>query len=229
MNILIVENDVLVANFIRKILKDIPGVHLVAIATSFAAGFEKASSDIFDIILIDILLGEEFDGIDLVESIREHNTLITIIMLTACQSTKYLEKAFAAGANEYITKPFRPRELLMRVQRWFSLVQKIEFQKNIAYKNLSYDPFKHEFYYHCRKIKLPRKQKVLLLLFLKNPEQLLSTTYIQERFWGDDIVIQKNHNVRANIHVLRSFIADIKDIRIQTVHGEGYMLEAGTQ
>jgi len=229
MNILIVEDDRRVAHFIHNILKNIPQLNLVEIAHTFEDGFQKVTCDIFDLALVDIDLGQKnLNGIDLCTTIRKNNEYMPLIMVTGFHDIDHLESAFAAGANDYISKPFHPKELILRVQRWFSLYCQGERKNALQYQELFYDQERNEFYYQNHKLHLTKKQKILLILFIKNPERLLSRQYIREKIWGDYPHIGKNRNLRSNIQILRNALEDFCADWIHTVRGEGYLLQKGS-
>lgn len=226
MNVLIIDDEVPVAKFIQKILNDVMPIHIIDMAHSFEEGYEKASSGIFDIILVDIdLQSGDLTGIDLCQAIRKSDPQIPLVMVTGFHDIAHLEKAFSTGVSDYITKPFKPKELQLRVKRWFQMSQKIEARQKISYKELSYDSDSNEVFFHDEKLLLTRKQKVLLLLFLEHPEQVLSAPYITEKFWGDYTHCGKSRNLRSNIQILREALQGYCDSWIQTVRGEGYMLQ----
>jgi len=227
MNILIVEDDVPTANFLRRLIRQIPIVNILQMAHTFEDGFDKALTGVFDLVLLDICLGKsEFCGIDLCRSIRKGNPNVFIVMVTAMKETKSLEEAFAVGANDYIAKPFRPKELQLRVQRYFMLQHQTErLYEEISYKELSFDPQKNEFTYQGERLSLSKKNKVLLLLLLKNKEQMISHQNIREKFWGDYPGSERGRNVRSNIHLLRKALPDPCCQWIRAVPGEGFIFE----
>lgn len=226
MNILVIDDEPLILESITRILRKIPQIHIIETAKDFQSAYNKVKSCVFDIVLTDIFLGEDFTGIDLCAAIRKDNLEIPLIIVTTIHSTKYLEYAFNVGANDYITKPFQPKELELRVKRWLLLSHKIKFQQNIFYNGLLYDIQKNEFFFEKKYISLPKKQKFLLLLFLKQPEKVLSENFLQEKIWGDYEDFH-HHNIRSNIQLLRKSLKEKNRIEnwIQNKRGEGYFLK----
>jgi len=226
MNVLIVEDEPKVAKSIKKTLLKSSMINIVDIAHNFNDAFEKFTSDIFDIVLLDVCLGKNsLTGLDLCKKIREKNIKIPIIIITGLHSVKYLEKAFKLGANDYIRKPFNSRELELRVKRWCQISDRVTIRKNLIYDELLYDFQCNKFYFRDRPLTLTKSNKILLRLFIEHPEKLLSNKFIREKFWGDISCFNKSRNLRSNIQSLRQSLNPECSNWIQTVRGEGYILK----
>jgi len=226
MNVLIVEDEPLVAASIKNTLKKYTTVNIMKVANSFDNAKQHIQTNIFDIVLLDIFLGEnKLNGLDLCKEIRKTNKQIPIMIITGFQSVQYLEEAFNCGANDYIRKPFNAKELALRVTRWTRFSKLTVATPIMRYKNLIYNAVHNQFYFDKTPIKLTKKNKTLLKLFIKSPETLLKTTYIKEKFWGDYYDIRKQRNLRSNIQSLRESLKDICPNWIQTIRGEGYILK----
>ena len=226
MNILIIEDDICMSTLMKSVFSKFPFVNIIEMSHNFQDGFDKSLSCIFDIILLDIHLGNSrYDGIELCKIIRKNNPFIPIVIITAFHSFYYLEKAFEAGANDYITKPFNIQELEIRVKRWFFRNYRVSSaQEKISYHELSYDPNFHQFHFKDYLLNLRKKSKSLLLIFLKEPEKLLSKSYLREKLWGDNDNIERGRNIRSNVQILRNVLRGTCDKWIKTVSGEGYVL-----
>ena len=226
MNILILEDENFMAEHMKDIFSKLPFVNIIEIASNFKDGLHKSLSGIFDIILVDIFLGKgDYDGLELCKIIRKNDKNIPIIIITAFNSLYYLEKAFDIPVNDYITKPFNARELEIRVKRWFFVNFNVSPAKElISYNELSYDVSKHQFFYSEKLLDLTKKNKTLLLIFMKNPEKLLDRWYLQEKLWGDISTTDKKRNIRSNIQILRKALEGKCDSWVKTVKGEGYIL-----
>jgi len=226
MNILIVEDETIIGLSIQKILKKIPFVNLVDIAHDFDEAFEKTSSNIYDIALIDIFLGNgKHNGFELCEIIRRKNQAIPLVIITAYHSIKYIEKAFEIGANDYITKPFNHKELELRIKRWLLLSHKIKTETEIHYNELTFKPQNNLFYFRKKALHLSKKNKILLLIFLKKPEQILSKEYLSEKLWGDYFNCDKKRNIRSNIQLLKKAVPIECSNWLYNIRGEGYILK----
>lgn len=226
MNILIVEDEPKIGESIEKNLSSLEEINVVNITRTYNDAVDEIGEIDFDIFIIDIFLGDgEKNGIELVKKIREKNKYVPIIIVTSAKSISFLEMAFEAGVNDYIEKPFDVKELQIRVKRWGKFVQPEMFVETLKYKELSYNIQTNEFYINEKKIVLTKKKKILFLLFIKNPEQLLTAEYISEKYWGDYVNTRKSRNLRSSIQSLRKSLSESCPDCIQTVRGEGYILK----
>ena len=227
MNVLIVEDDILVAEMMKKVIKTISVVNLVEVAHNFDEAFRKYMSKTFDLVLADIhLVGDRYDGIDLCKLIRQKDSKIPLLIISSDTSLESLEKAFNIHISDYIKKPFYPKELLLRVKHWLRQSHYIEFTKKIHYKKMIYNSKNNEFFYANQKIPLTKKSKALLLLFIKNPENLLTQQFLKEKLWGDYDHLGTNRNLRSNIQILRATLNKVGcSDWLSTIRGEGYILK----
>ncbi len=228
MNILIIEDEPLIAESVLKILSGISFVNSVDMACDFKSALQKASSDVFDMFLVDIYLGDhEHDGLDICTFIRNRNMDVPIVITTSSHSIEYLEIAFQMKVNDYLTKPFHPKELLLRVERCFDVANTSLGAQVIEYQGLTYDSRVHIFSWNGRSLLLSKRNKDLLLLFLREPEKLLSKQYLCEKYWGD--YDDKPRNLRASIQDLRKALKGPCSSWISTIRGEGYVLKKDPQ
>jgi DNA-binding response OmpR family regulator len=226
MNVLIVEDEEKVAKSIKKILFKSGSFNVIDLAGDYRSALNKAQSNVYDIILIDIYLKEDTTtGIDLLKKIRETDKKIPLIMITGFQDIKYLEEAFKYGASDYVKKPFDTKELELRIIRWMQLSDSLSYKKFLTYSELKFDFEKNQFFYKDNPIFLTKKNKILLQLFLDNPESMLSSTFVKEKLWGDYSVDRISRNLRSNIQSLRNALKPYCKNWIKTVRGEGYILK----
>lgn len=222
MNVLIVEDEFIIARNIKKVCEGIPGINTVDIALNYEDAMVKASSSAFDVYLTDIFLGDRHDGLEFCQHLRTRQPQVPIIVLTSAYSLEFLEQAFSLGVNDYILKPFHPRELELRIQRWMVSSRNPSLSK-ISYDRLSYCPESHEFFFDQRKLNLTKREKALMLIFIRDSEKLIPTELMKEKFWGD--YSEKNRNIRSSIQGLRRSVGDPCSAWIRTVRGEGYILK----
>jgi len=225
MNILIVDDEKSVADALIKIIEKIPEANIVRAVQGFDEGLEKAMSDIFDVVIADIVLqGDHRDGIRLCREIKNRKPNMPVMVITGHHQSNFLEKAFENGVNDYVKKPFDKRELQLRTKRWTTFAKETSLKKTLTYKDISYDTNKNHFSICGEKINLSKQDKNLLLIFLKNPEKLLSHDFLQQKIWGD-YDLTKSRNVRSNVNQLRNHLPLAHRDWIQTVRGEGYILQ----
>lgn len=227
MNILIVEDELAVAKIIKNIFSKVLYINIIDIVTSFNEWFDRSLSNTYDIILIDINLWKTgFNWIELCKIIKKNNASTPVVFITANHSLDLLERAFELWANDYITKPFKQRELYSRVKRWFFTwwINNNIFIDELRYFSIAYCFNKNEFYWDWKKIPLTKKSKVLFLIFLKKPEVLLTEEYIREKLWWDYNLLDKNRNLRSNIQALRKSLHNYCLDWIQTIRWEWYVL-----
>lgn len=224
MNLLIVEDEPSVADSLKRIFLRVPRVQNVLILHDTEQAFGMALSGIYDVLIIDIVLGvDSRAGIQLCKEIRQHNRNVPLIIVTGVQSVSLLSEAFDIGVNEYITKPFDNSELEVRVKRWFGKDFLIS-QKDLSYKELHYDAVHHEFTFKGMPLKLSRKNKSLLLLFLRSPERLLPQDLLMQKYWGD-LEHNPHRNLRQCLSSLRKNLGSPCKDWIHVVHGQGYYLK----
>lgn len=229
MNILIIEDDLFLAKNIAKLFEKKIIINRVKIITNYNH-FLKELSIIksYDIILIDIFLWplEKKNWIDILSIIREKDSQIPVIIISRFDECKYLEEAFSKWASDYIIKPFRLKELEIRVLKWFKiyLYNDLSNTKNINYFWLEYNISKNEFYYNGIILDLTKGNKYLLLLFLSSPEKLLKEIYLVEKIWWDlSFIIERN--LRVNILRLKNKLKKYKiDSWISNIRWEWYIL-----
>lgn len=230
MNILIIEDDLFLARNIEKMFDKKVITNRIKIISNYN-NFVRELSIInsYDIILVDIFLrpNEEKTGIDFIKLVREKNKSIPVIVVSRADDLLYLEKAFSVWANDYITKPFRFRELEIRVFKWFSiyLYSDLHATENLSYFWLEYCMRKNEFYYNWEVLELTKSNKYLLSLFLSNREVLLKENFLIEKIWWDiSCIIERNLRVSI-LRLKRALEIYNLDSRICNIRGEWYMLK----
>ncbi|WP_353100203.1 response regulator transcription factor [Myroides odoratus] len=223
MNILLVEDDKRISEFIVKGLEE-KGMH-VQLASSGDEARKLVLNGDWDLILMDIML-PDIDGIQLTKMIRFKKDYTPILMLSALSDTTDKIDALDGGADDYLTKPFHFSELLSRIN---ALTRRTKF--NYENKNKSYncgdvqlDPEKHVVTQAGKIIDLSPKEYKLLLYLLENKGRVISRTQILEQVWG--IQYDTNTNVvDVYISYIRNKIDETQGKLIHTIKGTGYMLQ----
>ncbi|MDX8344254.1 response regulator transcription factor [Rossellomorea sp. YZS02] len=180
-----------------------------------------------DIVILDIMM-PEMDGWQVAEKIREdHDT--PIIMLTALGQEKDRIYGLTIGADDYVTKPFSPRELLLRVKnvlrRTYSAAAE-EQQDVLKWMDLQIDRNKRTVVSHGFEVEMTVKEFELLSLLAQHPSQVFSKSQLIETLWGYEYMGDAN-TINVHIRRLREKIEkDPSEPRwIKTVWGIGYKFE----
>jgi heavy metal response regulator len=220
MKILVVEDEQKVANFLQKGLKE--EQYVVDVAYDGADGEEMAAGDEYDLILLDIMLPGK-NGIDVLHDLRARGVDTPVIMLTAKEMVEDKLKGFAAGCDDYLTKPFSFEELLARI-RAVMRRRSGEISNELTFADLTLDLITHKVRRGDQEIELTAKEYALLEYFMRNPNRVLTRTMIAQHVW--DINFDSFTNViDVYINYLRNKIDRGFDCKlIHTVRGVGYVL-----
>ncbi|WP_158963265.1 response regulator transcription factor [Myroides fluvii] len=223
MNILLVEDDKRISEFIVKGLEE-KGMH-VQLASSGDEARKLILNGDWDLILMDIML-PDIDGIQLTKMIRFKKDYTPILILSALSDTTDKIDALDGGADDYLTKPFHFSELLSRIN---ALTRRTKFNyenqnKSYTCRDLQLDPEKHIVTQAGKIIDLSPKEYKLLLYLLENKGRVISRTQILEQVWG--IQYDTNTNViDVYISYIRNKIDETEGKLIHTIKGTGYMLQ----
>ena len=175
-----------------------------------------------DLIILDVMM-PEMDGIEVCESIRknEKNDDVLILFLTA-RSEDYSELAgFSAGADDYITKPIKPRLLVSRVNAILKRKRKTkETSSQISIGEISINKSTHKLLYSDKEIYLARKEFNLLYLLMTIPGKVFTREEIITTIWKDAIVGDRT----IDVHI-RKIREKIGSNHIKTVKGIGYKFD----
>ena len=175
-----------------------------------------------DLIILDVMM-PEMDGIEVCESIRknENNDDVLILFLTA-RSEDYSELAgFSAGADDYITKPIKPRLLVSRVNAILKRKRKTkETSSSISIGEISINKSTHKLLYSDKEIYLARKEFNLLYFLMTIPGKVFTREEIITTIWKDAIVGDRT----IDVHI-RKIREKIGSNHIKTVKGIGYKFD----
>lgn len=186
-------------------------------------GVDIAKSFIPDLIILDIMMPKQ-DGVETCRQIREVPELVNafVIFLTA-RSEEYSEvAAFDMGADDYITKPIKPRALVSRINALFRRESKKKKESNqISIDNLIVDRTSYTVYVGENKVSLPKKEFELLYFLAQNPGKVFSRDELLQNIWGTDVYVLAR---TVDVHI-RKVREKIGDGYISTVKGVGYKFE----
>jgi DNA-binding response OmpR family regulator len=222
MKILIVEDEHLIANSIKKGLEQ--EKYTVDIAFDGLEGYDLASSGDYDLILLDLML-PGLDGLSICKKLRQENNHTPILMLTAKSQLEDKIIGLNSGADDYLTKPFAFEELLARIRALSRRPQKIN-GKILTVGDLSLDAVTYEVKRGNKNIQLSSKEFSLLECLLRHANQILNKDQLIQYVWSYESDILPN-TVEVYIRNLRQKI-DIpfkgKEPLIKTIRGFGYKI-----
>ncbi|MBV8061744.1 MAG: response regulator transcription factor [Alphaproteobacteria bacterium] len=219
MYILLVEDEEKLLQTLADHLKE--ETHVVDTATDGTRGYELASQFTYDLIILDIML-PGMNGTELLSKIRERDTDVPILMLTAMDSVQDKVQNFQAGADDYLTKPFSFDELMVRVRSLLRRRQKNQ-KDSIRLHDLEIDRLTHKVKRGDQRIDLSAKEYALLEYLALNPGRVLSRAMIIDHVWGQSFENLTNI-VDVYIRQLRSKLDDNSQQKlIRTVRGSGYV------
>jgi two-component system phosphate regulon response regulator PhoB len=222
-NILIVEDEEAILELISLNLHQNKMNPIRAINALAAESILKNSLP--DLILLDWMM-PEVSGIDYLKKLRASATTknIPVIMLTAKDQEDNKLLGLDNGADDYITKPFSPRELISRIKTVLRRKAPDLIDTAIKLKNIEITPEKHEVTSNGTLIKLGPTEFKLLYLFMANTEKVLSRELIIDKIWKNDSSID-DRTVDVHIKRLREALKAVNlDKIIETIRGSGYKL-----
>jgi two-component system OmpR family response regulator len=225
MNILLVEDDTRISEFVEKGLKELG--FKVTHALNGEKARELVSENVYDVIILDIML-PGINGIQLTELIRFKKNKTPILAVSALSDLEDKVAALDKGVDDYLSKPFHFKELLSRIN---ALVRRAKFnsepEKNIiSHKYLEINLDTYSVKKEGKEVELSPKEFNLLVYLLENTNKAISRSEILTRVWGINFDNQTNV-VDVYISYLRNKL-DLNQAEslISTVKGVGYMIKA---
>ncbi len=217
--ILVVDDDRSIRDVARAAL-EAEGFRVDEASTGLEA-LEKFRALRPDLIVLDVML-PEVDGFEICRRLRAESD-VPIVMLTARAEDVDKIVGLELGADDYVTKPFNPRELVARVKAVLRRYRKGDsVEKPIVIGNLTVDPARRQAYVAGRPLELRRKEFDLLLAFARNKGLVLTREQLLDRVWGYDFY-GSTRTVDVHVARLRDKLAG-SDVVIETVYGVGYRL-----
>jgi two-component system phosphate regulon response regulator PhoB len=217
------------------VIEDEPAIaELAAVNLSFAghkvlraADTEQArtliTAELPDLVLLDWMLPGK-SGVQFAQELRaqDRTKAIPIIMLTARAGEQDKIDGLEAGADDYITKPFSPRELLARIKAVLRRKAPQLTDDCVTIQGLTLDPVTHRITGHNQVLEMGPTEFRLLHFFMTHPERVHSRTQLLDHVWGDHVFVEER-TVDVHIRRLRQALtASGHDHLIETVRGAGY-------
>ena len=223
MKILIIEDEYNLADAISSMLKS--KKYSVEIRTDGEEGLEEALTDIYDLIILDVMLPHK-NGFDILKELRSEKINSRILMLTAKNTIDDKMIGFNSGADDYLTKPFHMEELLARVNvqlRRGNDMKKDSIIVGDIVLNINSMELCNRNNEH--KVKIIGKEFELLEIFMNNVNRVLEKEQLFVKIWGYDTECDIN-TLEAYISFIRKKLKLVKsDINIKAIRNMGYVLE----
>lgn len=225
MRILVVEDEIRLAEALGEILKS--AKHTVDIVYDGEDGLDYAMSGIYDVIVLDVML-PKLSGFEVASSMRRQKNNTPVILLTARSELSDKVKGLDCGADDYLTKPFEPEELLARI-RALSRRQGEVLLSEMTCSDLTLDLSNYLLRCGEKSVHLGLKEFEIMRLLFANRKQVLPKEDILIKVWGMESDAEDN-NVEVYISFLRKKISYLgSGVQIATVRKIGYRLEEVSQ
>jgi len=218
--VLVVDDDPDILELLKYNLKK--EGYEVEIADNGIKAVNLAKKFIPDLILLDIMMPQQ-DGVETCRQIREAPELADahITFLTA-RAEEYSEvAAFEAGADDYITKPIKPRALMSRISALFRKETKSKSKPQVVAGDLTIDRSSYTVTVKDQQFTLPKKEFELLYFLAQNPNKVFGRDELLQNIWGTDVYVLAR---TVDVHI-RKVREKIGDGYISTVKGVGYKFE----
>lgn len=217
MKVLIVDDEVLIRDVIKEYLK-LENINFDEASDGYEA-IEKVKNDTFDVIIMDIMM-PKMDGYQAVKEIRKFSE-VPFIMLSARSEEYDKLTCFDIGVDDYVTKPFSPRELIARIK---AVTKRNNVNKTIyKFDGLEIDVNAHEVYVDGENIYLTPKEYDLLMYLIENKNIALTRENLLTNIWGYDFY-GDDRTVDTHIKTLRNNLGKYRDY-IVTIRKVGYKFE----
>ena len=222
-NILMVEDDSTIA-FAVKYAVEQEGFNL-DIAENLENARKIVNSKEYDLILLDVMLPDG-NGYEFLKQLREHDEDTPVIFLTACDEEVNIVMGLDIGGDDYITKPFRVRELISRINAILRRKGKSQDsnKKILKFKNISIHTLEARVFKNNEEIFLTSAEYKLLLILIQNKNVVLTRAQILEKLWDVTYDFVNDNTLSVYIKRLREKIEEdsSKPEYILTVRGVGY-------
>ncbi|MDT8976504.1 response regulator transcription factor [Paenibacillus sp. chi10] len=220
--ILLVDDDTHIRELVNLYLTD-EGFEIIEMANGEDAWKYVAEGRPFDMVILDIMM-PKLDGWELCRKLREHGEF-PILMITAKGEQDHKIKGFHLGTDDYLTKPFDPLEMVLRVKALFKRYR-IASSQQIELGDLTLDKLGYQIFDRSNQetITLPRKEFELLYQLANHSGQLFTRRQLIDQIWGMDYEGDER-TVDTHVKKIRERFADHESFRIVTLRGLGYRLE----
>lgn len=217
MKLLVVDDEKLIREVIREYAEN-EGYEIVEAENGIEA-LKKIETENIDLMILDIMM-PKLDGYSVLRELKNKN--IPVIMLSARSEEFDKLMGFDLGTDDYMTKPFSPKELMARIKSILKRVQK-NMDDIFIYQGLEVNFKAHTVKIDGKEIKVTPKEFELLSYFIENKGIALSREQLLNNLWGYDFY-GDDRTIDTHIKMLRNNLGDYRKL-IVTVHGMGYKFE----
>jgi DNA-binding response OmpR family regulator len=220
MSVLLIEDELKVANFISKGLEE--EGYSVQVAYNGAEGLNLLRTGSYDIVLLDLML-PEVGGLEVLQTMRSWGITTPVLIITAKSSKEDVVRGLDTGSDDYLTKPFSFEELLARMR---ALLRRKSGRDAhvLRYRDMTLDPFNRTLSISSKDVELTEKEYMIIEFMIKNSDRPLSRHEVAEYVWQDGS--DSTNIVDVYINFLRKKIESISRKKyIHTVRGTGYILK----
>lgn len=225
MQVLIVEDDLRLAQALGHILEE--NGYVVDTVHDGENGTAYGESGLYDVIVLDVMLPKR-DGFSVASALRRKGVNTPILLLTARDAVTDKITGLDSGADDYMTKPFAPAELLAHLRALTRRQGDVLFE-TLRAGDLSLNLESYDLSCGSKSIHLSHKEFSIAKMLLRNPGQVISKELLIAKIWGVDSTAADN-NVEAYISFLRKKLTFLgSSCRIETLRKAGYRLTAADE
>lgn len=220
MQILIVEDDVRLAQAVGKILEE--NGYQVDMVHDGQSGLDYGASGIYDVVILDVML-PKMDGFEVSKQLRRSGVDTPVLMLTARAQIPDKIEGLDSGADDYMTKPFSPAELLAHLRALTRRKGQVVFE-TLSFEDLELNLESHDLTCESKSINLSYKEFSIINILMANHGQIVSKDTLIAKVWGIESTAVDN-NVEAYISFLRKKLKFLGSrAQIETIRKVGYRL-----
>ena len=187
---------------------------------TYESAYAAINDDDINLWILDIMLDDK-SGFDLIDEIKIVSPNVPVIFMSARDQDFDRIIGLERGSDDYVTKPFSPKELVLRVNAVIRRTYRDSFNRRISVDSYEVDEASRMVYQKDDSIELTTKEFDLLLLFVKNPQTAFSREQILEQVWKEDSYLVSDRVIDDTLRKLRR---KMPDLNISTIYGFGYRL-----
>lgn len=221
LNVLVVEDEDAIREMLVMVLEQ-ASFKVLAVASAEQAR-ESLADNMVDLIVLDWML-PGISGVEMARRLKSEPGYkdLPIILLTARGEEEDKIRGLEIGADDYITKPFSPRELIARIKAVMRRSGKLSESGHLSIGDLTLDAEQHKLTIDGRSLEVSPTEFRLMQFFMTNPDKVYSRTHLLDQVWGRSVYIEER-TVDVHIRRLRKILAEYgREELIQTVRGFGY-------